>query len=123
MVSFLCAGIQPSASIDAVVWMPEWLTREAHDTGNVAGFVSESCPASNRNAGRLRLGISGRHQIGTAAGITSESALNETVESTPAPPVVPDKQLKYSDLVDCGFEASPIGSPAKRLFGPPLMLH
>ena len=58
--------------------MPEGLTRgelsgtfkacsdDRLQIGTVAGFVSEGCPASNRNAGRVRVGIPGRNESESA---------------------------------------------------------
>jgi len=51
--------------------MPELLTQpnNAQNLTQVAGMKSECRPASNRNGGRLHVGISGRHQSESAAGI------------------------------------------------------
>ena len=52
--------------------MPEWLTRRETPqsiAGRVAGFKSEWWPTSNRNGGRLRLGIPGRLQSESAPNV------------------------------------------------------
>ena len=72
--------------------MPESLTRKTpggelvhpkrggrHRLGTVAGFSSESWPASNRNTGRHQIGIPGRN--------ASESAVN-----------APDANARYSSF-------------------------
>ncbi|EHP83380.1 hypothetical protein MetexDRAFT_6159, partial [Methylorubrum extorquens DSM 13060] len=70
MVSCLLAGIPLSSW--SRTGMPRLLTRgrcAVPDIGyRVAGFISEWWPTSNRNAGRLRLGMGGR--------LPSESALH-----------------------------------------------
>jgi hypothetical protein len=66
MVSFLCAGI-PLSSFDARTVMPQLLTQ-------VARSDLRKWPASNRNGGRLRSGMTGRLQIGIGGRIEPESA-------------------------------------------------
>jgi len=63
MVSLLCAGIA-DPSLNEIV-MPKLLTQGMLQCSKLAGFASESWPASNWNGGRLQLGM--------VAGFASES--------------------------------------------------
>jgi hypothetical protein len=65
MLSSRFAGIPIPQSIIDEAGMPQLLacgeqTLRAESPAQVAGFISEWWPASNRNPGRLQIGISGR---------------------------------------------------------------
>jgi hypothetical protein len=68
MVSDLLAGIEPLHPRQRDRLLPQLLTRTGaqKNLGQVAGFISERWPASNRNGVRL--------QLGTRAGFASELA-------------------------------------------------
>jgi hypothetical protein len=65
MLSSRFAGIPISPSIIDEAGLPQLLacgeqTLRAENSAQVAGFISEWWPASNRNGGRLQIGISRR---------------------------------------------------------------
>ena len=61
MVSFLFAGIPPSVAIDTRIVMPELLTQEPCERGQVAAFKSEWWPASTRKTWPDWIGICTSH--------------------------------------------------------------
>jgi hypothetical protein len=66
-------------------------------TPRVAGFSSESWPASNRNPGRHQIGIPGRIASESAGGLRRRPTMNETGNDMPyqnAPKMTPNEKIR-----------------------------
>ena len=94
--------------------MPKSLTQpnNAQNLIQVAGMKSESRPASNRNSGRLHLGIGGRHQSESAPRHRfSPGLLSDSYRSTPPAEAGRYRRSQPDSAWNCGLSYLAIPAP------------